>query len=230
MSRIRKPVTPRTPRCVCIGASAAAPSCPLKRASESVRCRTDRCSAPTCRTCGRRLRAASRSCSGCRRTSSVEIWPSVRQAAALVSAGSGSTSVRAALRRPRMAVRRALADVEDRPARHVVVDDAVRQAVERVALPHELAADRVDLRPRHPVGRRLLLDADQLGREHQRREIDDRHVGGDAVVVGGIPLRDGQRFAPALRRADVVVEPRPFAVYTRSISTIAASCVFFICT
>ena len=64
----------------------------------------------------------------------------------------------------------------------------------------------------HPVGQRLFLDANQLGREHQRREAHDRHVGDDAVVVGRIALGDGQRFAAALRRADVVVEARPLAV------------------
>ena len=63
-----------------------------------------------------------------------------------------------------------------------------------------------DLGRRHPVGDRLLVDANQLRREHQRREVHDRNVGDDAVVVGGIALRDGQRFASALRRADVVVE------------------------
>ena len=29
-------------------------------------------------------------------------------------------------------------------------------------------------------------------------KLDDRHVGGDAVVVGRIALRDGERFAAAL--------------------------------
>ena len=81
-----------------------------------------------------------------------------------------------------------------------------------VALPHELAANGVHLGRRHPVRQRLLVDANQLGRQHQRREADDRHVRGDAVVVGRIPLRDGQRLAAALRRADVVVEPRPLTV------------------
>ena len=112
-----------------------------------------------------------------------------------------------------MAVGRAAAQVEDRAAGHVVVHDAVDQAVEPVALPHELAADRVDLGRRHPVGRRLLVNANELGREHQRREVHDRHVGRDAVVVGRIALRDGQRFAAALRRADVVVEARALAVH-----------------
>jgi hypothetical protein len=46
-------------------------------------------------------------------------------------------------------------------------------------------------------------------------EIHNRHVGSDAVVVGGIPLRHGQPFAPALRRADVVIEARPLAVHAR---------------
>ena len=111
-----------------------------------------------------------------------------------------------------MASALALLDVEDRAARHVVVDDAVGEAVERVALPHELAANGVDLRRGDPVGERLLLNADQLGREHQRREADDRHVSGDAVVIGRVTLRDGQRFAASLRRSDVVVELRPGAV------------------
>ena len=101
----------------------------------------------------------------------------------------------AALRRPRVTSALALRNVEDLATRHVVVDDAVGEAVERVALAHELAANGVDLRRGDPVGERLLLDANQLGSEHQRREADDRHVCGDAVVIGRVTLRDGERFA-----------------------------------
>ena len=50
------------------------------------------------------------------------------------------------------------------------------------------------------------------GASIRRGEVDDRHVGDDAVVVGRIALRDGQRFASALRAADVVVEARTFAI------------------
>ena len=64
-----------------------------------------------------------------------------------------------------MPVLRAAADVEDRAARHVVVDDAVREAVEGVALPHELAPDGVDLGGAHPVGERLLMNPNQLWRQ-----------------------------------------------------------------
>src|SRR5690606_28945252 len=38
------------------------------------------------------------------------------------------------------------------------------------------------------------------------------HVGDDAVVISRIALRDGERLAPSLRSADVVVEARPLAV------------------
>ncbi len=140
----------------------------------------------------------------------------------------GIDVVRTPLRGPGLAASGALLHVEDGAARHVVVDDPVGEAVEAVALPHELAADGIHLGARHPVGERLLLTPDQPGREHQRREVDDGHVGDDAVVVVWIALGDGQRFAAALRRADVVVD-RGLPAIRRSTSTIAASCVFFIC-
>jgi len=120
----------------------------------------------------------------------------VRQAAALVSCG----------------FRIALLYVEDCAAGHVVVDHAVRKAVEFVALAHELAADRVDLGRRHPIGQRLLLNADQFRRKHQRGEAEDRDLGGDAVVVGGVALRHSQSFAAALRGAEEIVVPRVLAV------------------
>ena len=109
---------------------------------------------------------------------------------------------------PRLAPCRALLDVEDGAARLIVVDDPVGEPVEAVALAHELATDRIHLGARHPVGERLLLNPDEPGREHQRREVDDRDVRDDAVVVVGIALRDRQRLATALRRADVVVHGR----------------------
>src|SRR5688500_13673819 len=95
-----------------------------------------------------------------------------------------------------------LRDVEDRAAPHVVVDHAVGETVEGVGLSHDVAAYSVDLGRRDPVGERLLLDANQFGREHGRGETDDWHRGGNAVVVGGIALRDGERLATALRRPD----------------------------
>ena len=112
-----------------------------------------------------------------------------------------------------MASPRSLTDVEDGAARHVVVDDPIDEAIEIVTLPHELAADRVHLGARHPVGHRLLLDADEPRRQHQRREVDDGDVGDDAVVVVWITLGNRQRFAPALRRADVVTDARPGAIH-----------------
>src|SRR5690606_19470226 len=89
---------------------------------------------------------------------------------------------------------------------------AVFEPVELVALADELGADRRSLAGGHPVGSRLFLDADQLRREHQGGEAEDRHVGNDAVVVGRITLRDGEGFAATLRTADVIVETRTFAV------------------
>ena len=53
------------------------------------------------------------------------------------------------------------------------------------------------------------------GASIKRREVHNRHVGRDAVVVGGIALRHREAFAAALRRADVVVEARPLAVQPR---------------
>ena len=68
-----------------------------------------------------------------------------------------------------MAVGRTLAHVEDGAARHVVIDDAVRESVELVALADELAANRFDLRRSHPVRQRLLLNADQLRAQASRK-------------------------------------------------------------
>ena len=124
----------------------------------------------------------------------------------------GIDVVRAALRCPRLAPLGALLDVEDGAARLIVVDDPIGEPVEAVALTHELAADRIDLGARHPVGERLLLNPDEPGREHQRREVDDGDIRDDAVVVVGIALRHRQRFAAALRRADVVVHGRLAAI------------------
>jgi hypothetical protein len=120
--------------------------------------------------------------------------------------------VRTTLGRPRVPVGGALGHVEDGAARRVVVDDPIGKTIERVALADELTSDRIDFGQRHPVGRRPLVDAYQLRRQHQRRQADDRHIQGDAVVVGGIALRDSESLAAALRGADVVVEARAAAV------------------
>ena len=76
-------------------------------------------------------------------------------------------AIRTAQGRPGIALRVALRHVEQRARRHVVVDDAVLQAVELVGLAHELGADGRGLGARDPVGRGLFLDADQLRRQHQ---------------------------------------------------------------
>ena len=57
--------------------------------------------------------------------SSVAIWPSVRHAFALVSAGFGSLLSGQRFAGPRMSARLSLPDVEDFAACHVVVDDPV---------------------------------------------------------------------------------------------------------
>jgi hypothetical protein len=59
---------------------------------------------------------------------------------------------------PRMLIWRALAHVEDCAAAHVVVDDAVGQSIQLVALAHELAADCVHFGGSQPVCLRLLLN------------------------------------------------------------------------
>ena len=115
---------------------------------------------------------------------------------------------------PRIASRRPLAQVEDRAASHVVIDDAIGESVKLVALPDELRANRFRLRRRNPIGRWLFLDADQLGTKHERGEADNRNVGRNAVVVGRIALRHGQRLASALRAADVIVIDRASAIET----------------
>ncbi len=102
----------------------------------------------------------------------------------------------AAFRGPGVSIGRAAVEVEDRAAGDVVIDDSVRESVELVTLPHELAADGVYFRRRHPIGERLFVDADELRRKHERGEVDDWHVGRDAVVVCGITLRDGSASRP----------------------------------
>jgi len=104
-----------------------------------------------------------------------------------------------------MAAWLALFHVEDGSAGHVVVDDAVNEAIQFVALTHELAANGIDLSGGDPVRLRFFMDADQRGTEHQRREADDRHIGGNAVVVVRIALGHGQSFSSALRGSDEVV-------------------------
>ena len=88
---MRNPVTPRTPRCECIGASAAAPSCPLNLVFAIN-------PLPEGSVFGTHMPNVRALCaSGVANryreyvSSSVEICPSVRHALALVSAGSGST-------------------------------------------------------------------------------------------------------------------------------------------
>jgi hypothetical protein len=58
-----------------------------------------------------------------------------------------------------------------------------------------------------------FLKSDQYRRELQRRQTDNRHCRSDAVVICRITLHDRQRFAPALRVADVKVERGPFAIH-----------------
>ena len=55
-----------------------------------------------------------------------------------------------------MAILRALLHVEDCTAPHVIVDDAVHQAVQLVALTNKFASHGVDLRGWNPVGGGLL--------------------------------------------------------------------------
>ena len=195
---MRNPVTPRMPRCECIGApvrGALLPPIPHvgnQAAAGRIGVRHPH---------PERLHAI-----GERRREGIPPIDELerRNLAVGEAGGSGGVGriridvVRAALRGPGMPARRALRHVEDRPARHVVVHDAVHESVEAVALPHELSANRVHLRPRHPVGRRLFLNANQLRREHERRKVHDRHVRDDAVVVGRVALRHRQRLAPAL--------------------------------
>src|SRR5438552_369587 len=69
---------------------------------------------------------------------------------------------RTALGRPWFAAGLALFHIEDRTAGHVVVHDAVRQAIQLVALTHYFAAYRVDFGERDPVGRRLFLNPDEF--------------------------------------------------------------------
>ncbi len=104
-----------------------------------------------------------------------------------------------------MTVWLALFHIEGFAASHVVVDDSVDEAVEFVALPHELAADGIDLRGSDPVRLRLFVNADQRRPQHQRREANDRHVGGDAVIVVRISLGNGQSLAASLRSSDEVI-------------------------
>jgi hypothetical protein len=66
-----------------------------------------------------------------------------------------------------MASGRALLHIEDLAARDVVVDEAVHQTVELVALAHELASNGIDLGVGHPIIERFLLDTVQRSRQHQ---------------------------------------------------------------
>src|SRR5436190_19038773 len=87
---MRKPVTPRMPRCECTGAASAAPSCPRYRTS-AIR------PLPDGSVFGTHIPndftpLAGGVANGYRRytNSSVEIWPGVRQDDAVVSPGFGS--------------------------------------------------------------------------------------------------------------------------------------------
>ena len=126
----------------------------------------------------------------------------------------GIDVVRAAPGRPWATVTFAIGRGEDRPARHVVVDHAVDQAVQVVALAQELGANRRGLCRGHPVRQRLLVNANQLGRQHERREVHDWDHRHDAVVVGRIALHHGQSLASTLRGPDEVAEARPLAIHT----------------
>ena len=121
--------------------------------------------------------------------------------------------VRATPDSPRVSAGLSLLDVEDFAARHVVVDDAVGESIQLVALPHEFGANRISLGVSHPMINGYLLNAIQCAGQHERRKTDDRDVCGDAVIILRIPLRNGQSLAPALRRTDEVVEGGPGAIH-----------------
>jgi hypothetical protein len=85
----------------------------------------------------------------------------------------------------------ALAYIENGAARYVVIDNAVRQTIELVALAHKLAAYGIYFRGCYPIGGRLLVNPDQHRSKHQAREVHNGNIRHDAVIVVRIARSHG---------------------------------------
>ena len=106
--------------------------------------------------------------------------------------------------------------IEASIARRVVADEAVGDAVQCVALAQHFLADHRDLRRRDPPVARLRLGARQRLADAEVDVGVRRHLREHAVVVLRKALGDDQRFASALRRAEIVAAPDRFGVEARN--------------